>query len=330
MGRNGNGVGATEVPGWDRTHTVLFQPAQEPNGAGKPLEIGVRRRAEEDAGALTRDLERRVAERTADLARANAALRTENRLRERAQVTLVRANEDLRQFAAFVSHELRQPLASSQIWWELLEAAAGQSLDERSRRYLTQLRLSITRMGAFLDGQLRLACAAYERHEASMESVNVHDLVEEVAASFKDELAEAGARVDVGPLPIVHADPVQMRQVFRNLIENALKYRRDGAALHVRVEGEICEEEGSALCEIRVHDNARGFSQAEAEQIFEIFRRLGDGTVSGSGLGLALCRRIVEHHDGTIVARGRAGEGSTFVIRLPLGRDESAAAPAAR
>jgi signal transduction histidine kinase len=293
------------------------------------LEIGERRRAEGEVRALAQDLERRVAERTADLARANAALRTENRLRERAQVTLARANEDLRQFAAFVSHELRQPLASGQIWGELLESALGPDLDERSRKYLTQLRASITRMAAFLEGQLRLARAAYERREAAMEDVDMRDLVEQVVVSFKTELDEAGARIDVGDLPVLCADPTQMRQVFRNLIENALKYRREEVPLRIRIESARREEGGEPVCEISVRDNARGFSQHDAEEIFKIFRRLDDGTASGSGLGLALCRRIVEHHDGTISAVGHPGEGSTFVICLPGGLNDHAGSKAA-
>jgi signal transduction histidine kinase len=292
------------------------------------LEIAERRRAEGEVRALAHDLERRVAQRTADLARANTALRTENRLRERAQVTLARANEDLRQFASFVSHELRQPLASGQIWGELLETTAGSTLDERGRKYLTQLRSAITRMGAFLEGQLRLARAAYEERETSMEDVALGELVEQVASGFKGELDEAGARLDIGQLPVVRADAAQMRQVFRNLIENAIKYRRPEVPLRVTIESTTTDVDGDGMCEIRVHDNASGFTEDQAEEIFKIFRRFGDGTVSGSGLGLALCRRILEHHGGTISAVGRPGEGATFFIRLPVGLEEHASAGA--
>lgn len=276
-------------------------------------EVEQRRRAEQELRALTEGLERRVAERTEELSRVNVTLRSENARRQQAEWRLRRSNEDLRQFAAFVSHELRQPLSTIGIWTELLEGTGGEALDEEQRLHLAKIRGAVARMTRLIQGELALAQVT--QGDAPKETVDLGTMLEELRGDLAPAIESAGARLETGPLGVVEADPEQLRLVFRNLVENALKYRRPGAAPVIRIEERPGPHPG--ICEVVVSDNGRGFADADAGEIFSMFRRSADGDVQGSGVGLAVCRRIVERHGGTIVAEGRPGEGATFRVRLP-------------
>jgi signal transduction histidine kinase len=286
-------------------------------------EVASRRTAEQEIRTLATELEQRVRDRTTELATSNAALRSENALRQRAQSTLETANKNLRHFASFVSHELRQPLATMALWAELLETNPDVGLNERGHGYLKQLRASIDRMTGFLEAQLRLARVTYTQPTFD-DDVEVGALVREVVGDGTLGLHAAGATVEIGDVPSVRADSGQLRQLFRNLLENAIKYRRPGVPLFIRVEGRVSERDGTRHCELRVSDNGEGFAETDAEKIFDLFEQLPGrkSAGKGSGVGLAICRRIVEHHGGTIRAEGRPGDGATFIIDLPLDRCE--------
>jgi signal transduction histidine kinase len=304
--------------------------AHELRAANRRLgeEIETRRRAEAEVRTLADDLERRIRERTAELAVANAALRAEVELRERARANLERANTDLRRFATFVSHELRQPLATMAIWTELLETQAGGALDERGRKYAGQLRNAINRMTSFLEAQLRLSRATYTQPTFE-DGIALAAVVRAVADDLQLELQRARGTVEVGTLPVLRADGSQMRQLFRNLVENAIKYRRPDVPLVVRVEGDAAprDQRDGRTVEVRVTDNGQGFAPQDAPHVFGLFRRLGKSAAGGSGVGLAICERIVEHHGGTIRAEGRPGSGATFVITLPADLRPAEAGP---
>jgi signal transduction histidine kinase len=285
-------------------------------------EVTSRRVAEQEIRTLATELEQRVRDRTVELANSNTALRTENALRRRTQSTLETANKNLRHFASFVSHELRQPLATMALWAELLETNPDVGLNDRGRGYLKQLRAAIDRMTGFLEAQLRLARVTYT--QPTMDDVDVGALIREVVGDGTLGLHAAGATVEIGDVPTLRADGGQMRQLFRNLLENAVKYRRPGVPLAVRIEGSVVDRDGARHCELRIMDNGQGFAERDAEKIFDLFEQLPGrkSAGQGSGVGLAICRRIVEHHGGTIRAEGRPGEGATFVIDLPVARCE--------
>jgi signal transduction histidine kinase len=137
---------------------------------------------------------------------------------------------------------------------------------------------------------------------------------------------QTGGRVEAGHLPIVASDPLQMRQLLQNLIGNALKFHRPGVAPVVRVSAEVgtgpdangCAQ-SAGICRLSVADNGIGFDEKYLDRVFTIFQRLhGRGKYEGTGIGLAICRRIVERHGGSITARSQAGEGSTFIASLPV------------
>jgi signal transduction histidine kinase len=250
-------------------------------------------RAREEVRTLNMELEERVRRRTADLARSN---------------------EDLRQFASFVAHELRQPLGSMAIWTELLEVEGGETFDQKALGHLRQIRGSVRRMSDMITAQLTLS--AISSGALPLEPVDLGKVATEVVADLALEIEAASASVEVGTLPSVWADARQMRQLFKNLIGNALKYRRPEVSLVVTVRVEDAESD-AAYHSIVVEDNGRGFDRADADRVFAVHERLEPRAAEGSGLGLAICRRIVARHGGTIRAEGRLGEGATFRIRLP-------------
>ncbi len=286
-------------------------------------EVASRRVAELEIRTLATELEQRVRDRTVELANSNTALRTENALRQRTQATLENANKSLRNFASFVSHELRQPLATMALWAELLETNPDVGLNDRGRAYLKQLRASIERMTGFLEAQLRLARVTYTQPTMD-DDVDVTALVREVVGDGTLGLHSAGATVEIGDVPTLRADSGQLRQLFRNLLENAVKYRRPDVPLLIRIDGSVVDRDSGRRCELRVSDNGQGFDEDDAEKIFELFEQLPGrkNTRTGSGVGLAICRRIAEHHGGTIRAEGRPGQGATFIIDLPVTRCE--------
>ena len=162
----------------------------------------------------------------------------------------------------------------------------------------------------------------YSRIESKGEEFRptpLDDVVRDVISDMEVGIREAAAQVSVGPLPMVTGDPNQLRQLFQNLVGNAIKYRQTETPTVVEVSGE--QNEGK--CRILVKDNGIGFDEKYLDKVFQPFQRLhGRDVYPGLGIGLAICRKIVERHHGTITAESTPGEGSTFIITLPLRQDQ--------
>ncbi|HWP66526.1 MAG TPA: HAMP domain-containing sensor histidine kinase [Candidatus Limnocylindria bacterium] len=282
-----------------------------------------RRRAESVVRALAADLENRVQQRTEELQRANDHLAAENAMRQQAEDRLRRSNEDLRQFAAFVAHELRQPLSTMGLWAELLEAGPP-ALTDKQRRHLDKIRAAVARMSRLIESELALA--QISDGELPKEPVDLSSLVADVRTDMAPALSQAGARLDTGALPTVTADPRQLRLLFRNLVENALKHRGD-EPLVVRIEE--APPDDPTQCAIMVKDNSRGLTTEAARRMFTIFERQTNGVVPSTGIGLAICRRIVEQHGGRLTAHAHPETGATFLIELPRDGGQPAASAAA-
>jgi len=199
------------------------------------------------------------------------------------------------------------------LWADLLESDYAAQLDERGRRSLSEVRRLARRLGDLIDGQLALF--AVSSAEADLEPVDLGEVLREVTADLKPEIDRTRADVAWGPLPVVRADARQMYQLFRNLLENAIKYRRPGAPPRVRIEAAPTAA-GHGI-EIVHADEGRGFPPEAAERIFRLGERLEGGAASGDGLGLAVCRAIAERHGGSLTAEGRPGAGAAFRITLP-------------
>jgi len=243
---------------------------------------------------------------------------TERRFTERRmadyQRELQRSNEALDEFASVASHDLQEPLRKIVSFGERLSTTAGPALDGNARQYLDRMLGAATRMRTLINDLL-----SYSQVTTRVQPFVPTDLTavaREVLVDLEAAVADAGGQVEVGQLPVIDADALQMRQLLQNLIGNALKYRRKDEPPMIRLDSPPPVDE---FCAISVADNGIGFSQEHAEKIFRMFERLhGRGQYGGSGIGLAICRKIVERHHGTIGATSTPGQGATFTVRLPV------------
>jgi len=235
---------------------------------------------------------------------------------QRYAAALARSNAELEQFAHVASHDLRAPLRRIRSFGERLAVDYGSSMDERGRDYLQRVCTGAVRLERLVDDVFAYSRAQHDT--PAFQFLDVERVVRGAWADIEDLVRGTDARLDVRrPLYRVAADWTQLRQLFQNLFSNAVKYRHPQRAPVVEVEA---ERQGAELA-IRVSDNGAGFQPEEAEAIFEPFLRLGDDPIAeGTGIGLAICRRVAERHGGTIRAEGRPGEGATFELRLPSGR----------
>ncbi len=278
-------------------------------------------KAEIDLRLLNEQLEEKVRERTASLTAENAERRrVEEELRKTSHELLVysskleQSNRDLQDFAFVASHDLQEPLRKIQTFVDLLKVHLDESLDEKGRDYLERVGRSARRMQDLIVDLLK-----YSRLASSVEHFPKVDLrvsLEEALSDLKVICEDTGARIEIGTLPTVEADPVQMRQLFQNLLGNALKYRGEKTPI-IKVYAEHDASEG--VHEVRVEDNGIGFDEYYLDTIFKPFQRLHrkNSPYKGSGMGLAICRRIVERHGGSITARSTPSRGSVFMVTLP-------------
>jgi PAS domain S-box-containing protein len=299
---------------WDWTLT----PVKDPEGAVKGLvfslfETTQRKRMEEDLRKSRGELEQRVRERTADLEKANTTLRQYNR-------RLEALNKELQDFAFVASHDLAEPLRKIQTFGNMVTIRCGEgSFDEASRDYLGRMQKAAARMQNLLNSLL-----SYSRVTTKAEPIRDTDLRKSVKSALSNleiMIKEKDARVEVGELPKVWADRVQMIQLFQNLIGNALKFSRERVAPHVKIYAGEAGDAGGAY-EIYVEDDGIGFDERYLDKIFLPFQRLHgrSSEYEGVGMGLAICKKIVERHGGRITARSEPGKGSTFIVTLPANR----------
>jgi len=243
---------------------------------------------------------------------------------ERMSAELRRSNQELEQFAYVASHDLQEPLRKITAFGDRLEAKAEGVLDEQARDYLARMQNAARRMHGLINDLLSYSRVTTKGRP--FETVDLNEVLRGVLSDLEVRVQETGARLEVGVVPTIEADPSQMRQLFQNLIGNALKFRRPDVAPLLRVTGETVDLPGPVsggaarrFCRITVGDNGIGFDTKHAERIFGVFQRLHARTeYEGSGIGLAICRRVVERHGGSIAARGAPGEGSTFTVLLPV------------
>jgi signal transduction histidine kinase len=240
---------------------------------------------------------------------------TEWRLAEQHR-ELERSNAALDEFASVASHDLQEPVRKILSFGDLLNTSAGQALDGDARGYLARMLSAAARMRTLISDLL-----LYSQVTTRVQPFARTDLARvarEVIADLETSIAESGGRVEVGELPVIDADALQMRQLLQNLLGNALKYRQQDTPPIVRLS---CSSPppASSVCTIVVTDNGIGFNQKHAAKIFGMFVRLhGRAEYEGSGIGLAICRKIVERHGGTIAATSTAGQGATFTVTLPV------------
>lgn len=273
---------------------------------------------------LTAELEQRVAERTAALVASKARLEQEAAERERAIAELTSAgrqlqasNRELETFASVASHDLQEPLRKIRTFSDRLMQRHAAGLDPEGRDYLARSVNAAERMSKLIDDLL-----TYSRittHAKPRVSVDLSEVVAGVVSDLESRIADSGARLEVEPLPTFVADPAQMRQLFQNLIANALKFVAPGEAPDVLVSGRIENREGIPAAVLSVADRGIGIEERHRTKIFDMFQRLhGRDVYEGTGIGLAICRKIAEHHGGEIDVAERPDGGTIFTVIVPV------------
>jgi PAS domain S-box-containing protein len=260
-------------------------------------DITERKSLEEKLRLFNKELARQVEEQTATLRKLNEQLALSNR--------------DLEQFAYVASHDLQEPLRMISSFLQLLSKKYEGRLDETGKEYISVAVDGAHRMKKLIDDLLDYSRVG--RKEIHKSDVDLQVCVQRSLLSLGPAIRDAGAKIHVNPLPVVKGDNRQMEQVFQNIVGNALKYRRN-----VAPEITVGYHERENEWEIYVRDNGIGFDQEQAASIFNVFHRLhSQKEFSGTGIGLAICKKIIEGHGGRIRAESVAGEGSTFYFTLP-------------
>jgi len=225
----------------------------------------------------------------------------------------------LQEFAYVASHDLQEPLRKIQIFGALLDDENRDILSPASVDYLDRMIHAASRMQTLVRDLL-----AYSRVSTKGKPFQPTDLaqvMDEALGNLEVSIRESRAKIAVRKLPTVEADPLQMVRLFQNLLGNALKFRRNGEPPVVEVFSESCGESGSkdcGSCRIYVKDNGIGFDERYLDMVFRPFERLHErGIYEGTGMGLAICRKIVERHGGRITAESKPGAGATFIVTLP-------------
>ncbi|SDW98911.1 sensor histidine kinase [Marinobacter mobilis] len=242
----------------------------------------------------------------------------ETRQREYTEA-LKRSNEELEQFAFIASHDLREPLRKLLSFTQLLTSGRYGQFDEKGQQFVSYIRDAAERMDALLSSLLKYSRVISQGNP--FESVDLNDVVRDVQKDLQLSIAEAGVNIHVQALGTVFGDAVQLRQLFQNLISNSIRYRREGVLPEVSITGEPL---ANARYRLSVKDNGIGFDMKYKDQIFEIFKRLhGRSEYEGTGVGLAICRKIVMRHNGTIAVESVPGKGAEFTIVLPTDRSNN-------
>jgi signal transduction histidine kinase len=232
------------------------------------------------------------------------------------------ANKDLDRFAFMASHDLQEPLRKIQMFSERLFSQYGVQLGEDARLYIDRIQSATARMQALIKDILTFSKLSTDKGEF-IES-DMTQLVRDVVSELEGVIHDKQADVSISALPTLTVNPTLMRPLFYNIIHNALKYSKKEVDPVIRIYSQTDSGEPDSpapktrYCRIYVEDNGIGFEQSYSEQIFDMFKRLHHhNEYEGTGIGLALCKKIVEEHQGFISARSLVGEGSTFIISLP-------------
>ena len=276
------------------------------------VEAALRQR-EEQYRALSQELEERVRIRTQELELANQDLE--------------RSNDSLQQFAYVASHDLQEPLRKIQAFSSLLVQQSNEQLTDTGRNYIERITNASVRMSTLIKDLL--AFSRLSTRQQTWQSVPLNDVVNDVLLTLDWAVSQHTAQLNIAPLPVVNGDEMQLRQLFQNLLSNALKFTPAGQSARVAVRSMLKPRhdlpdhvrptsDAHFFHQICVQDAGIGFDEKYRDRIFQVFQRLHNkNDFPGTGVGLAICQRVVENHGGSITAESKPGEGATFCVYLP-------------
>jgi signal transduction histidine kinase len=254
------------------------------------------------------NLEQKVEERTAELQEANKELET--------------SNAELQQYAFIASHDLQEPLRKIITFSQILNERFA--ANNETSQYIKRIVTSSERMRTLINDLLN-----YSKLSSTPEFIKtpLNLVIQDTIADLEVSIKEAGGKIVVDQLPTIKIIPDQMRQVFQNIISNAIKFSKPGIPPLIKIQNDFTSEKSSEskaspngnYCRIYISDNGIGFNEQYRDKIFAMFQRLHTKTeYEGTGIGLSIVKKIIEKHDGIVTARSKEGEGATFIIVLPL------------
>lgn len=228
---------------------------------------------------------------------------------------LERSNQNLSEFAFIASHDLQEPLRKVSMFGDRL-MDFNQDLDEKSRGYIHRMQNATVRMQNLINDLL--VYSKVTTQSLPFVKIDCNKIIEDTLLDLETRIHLSRGTINVDKLPDIEADPVQMRQLFQNLISNALKYRKEDVAPVVNISSRSGD---NGFVTIRIEDNGLGFDEKYKERIFQLFQRLhGRTAYEGTGIGLSICKKIIEHHNGTITVSSTPGVGTSFIVSLPKKR----------
>ncbi len=232
---------------------------------------------------------------------------------------LQKSNQELQGFVYIASHDLQEPLRKVMAFGDRLKAKCGDAFTDQGRDYLERMQKAAARMQTLINGLLMFSRVTTKARPYA--PVDLAKVAKDVISDLEVRIEATGGRVELGDLPLLDADPLQMRQLFQNLIGNALKFHKEDVPPHIKIFSKNAKDGASShseCCEITVEDNGIGFEEKYVDRIFGVFQRLhGRNEYEGAGIGLSVCRKIVERHDGQISAKSAPGQGASFIVTLP-------------
>ncbi len=229
------------------------------------------------------------------------------------------SNQELQDFASVAAHDLQEPLRKIQTFSDRLKSKASEDLKPEALDYVERIQSSAHRMQVLINDLLTYSRVTSRAQP--FQPLDLNDLIKDVLSDLEVRVEQSQGKVTLSPLPTIEADRTQMHQLFQNLLSNALKFVKPGTSPTVTLSSKIMLQSllGVAAIEITIADNGIGFDEKYLDRIFTIFQRLhGRHEYEGTGIGLAVCRKIVDRHSGIISAISTNGEGAKFIVTLPL------------
>jgi PAS domain S-box-containing protein len=248
---------------------------------------------------------------------AEEALRSSEEKLRQFTAQLERSNRELQDFAYVASHDLQEPLRKIVVFGDRLKEKCGETLVGEPLDYLERMQKAASRMQTLINDLLTFSRVTSKARPFA--PVNLAEVARGVVGDLEARIELVKGRVEIGMLPVIDAEELQMRQLLQNLIGNALKFRRPEAEPVVKVTARtFADETGRELCELTVSDNGIGFEEKYLDRIFNVFQRLHSrGEFEGNGMGLAIVKKIALYHGGDITAKSQPGVGTTFILTLP-------------
>ncbi len=254
-----------------------------------------------------------------DLKKTESALRSSEEKLRQFTVQLERSNRELQDFAYVASHDLQEPLRKIVVFGERLKEKNGETLGPEGSDYLDRMQKAAARMQTLINDLLSFSRVTTKAQPFAR--VNLAEVASNVVDDLEGRIELVKGRVEVGALPEIDAEPLQMRQLLQNLIGNALKFRRPEEPPVVKVAAQMITDPadpGKPMCRLTVSDNCIGFEEKYVDRIFNVFQRLHTrNEYEGTGMGLAIVRKIALYHGGDVTAKSKPGAGSTFIVTIP-------------